>query len=294
MSADSLATHILSIYRRLPVLAALALVAGITPVAAQQHGHKTATRQYSQTQMMDMLDQVETGKTPFRAAQQAPQGSHQQRSMPGAGAGMMRQPMYSGAGRAPMGQGMFAGVGHASPAMMGQGMNSMHAGPGNSAALGMLQRNLNGGGGQFLQKLKQKLSAMEQGGGMAPGQGQMLQQMLQGQGGPPGMGRPGLSGAPNAQFGRGMGMAPIGRGMPAMGGGGMGGGGGMPAMGGGMGGGGGMPAMGGGGMAPMGGGPRSLLKRASATTSGAKTSGAAAATPNMNDLEKQFEQQYGK
>jgi hypothetical protein len=121
---------------------------------------------------------------------------------------------------------------------------------------------------QFMQKLKQKLSSMQQGGGGgrgAGGQGQFLQQMMQGQSAPGAMGRApmGRQGMPLSQSGMGMGMAPMTQSKASQ----------------------------------QHFTPGSLLKSASATTGGSGLSTPAAAAPaasTKSDLERQMEQEYGR
>jgi hypothetical protein len=197
--------------------------------------------------MMMMLDQVETGKT---TAQPTAHHAGQQMGF-GQGTPAAASSMPRGIRRAPS---------------LGA-MGAMGAIGGGAAGLGMLHGGMTGGGGQmqFMQKLKQKLSSMQQGGvggRGAGGQGQFLQQMMQGKSAPGAMGR-----------------APMGQqAMPMMSQSGMG--------------------MGTQSKAPQQHfTPGSLLKSASATTGGSSLSMPAAAAPaasTKSDLERQMEQEYGR
>ena len=190
------------------------------PVLAQQvHGtgsnrgkaqHISAP--YSPNQMTNMLDQIETGKSPNlppHTGQQLHQNHSVNRTGQGVYPGTVRTPVSS-----MMGHGMGMGaMGH------GMGMGAMGT-MGGGAGAGMT----GGGAAQFMQQLKQKLSSMqpqEGAGGESPGsaaggggmQAQLMQHLFQGQSAPGAMG-----GAPTGHFGTpmarpsrgmGMGMAPM-------------------------------------------------------------------------------------
>ncbi len=232
--------------------AVLAVFVANAPLLAQQvHGTGTGSSRgkaqpisapYSQNQMTNMLDQIETGKSPNLPAHSGHQmhqsQAHSVSSMghtsamgrgtyPGTvrtstpnmmGHGMGMGSMGHGMGMGAMGHGMGMGaMGHGmGMGAMGHGMGTM----GGGAGAGMT----GGGATQFMQQLKQKLSSMQPqegaggesagsaagGGGM---QAQLMQHLFQGQSAPGAMG-----GAPTGQFGMptsrpsrgmGMGMAPM-------------------------------------------------------------------------------------
>jgi hypothetical protein len=215
------------------------------PVLAQQvHGtgsnrgkaqHISAP--YSPNQMTNMLDQIETGKSPNlppHTGQQLHQNHSVNRTGQGVYPGTVRTPVSSmmghGMGMGAMGHGMGMGaMGHGMGAMgHGMGMGAMGHGMG-MGAMGTMGGGAGagmtgGGAAQFMQQLKQKLSSMqpqEGAGGESPGsaaggggmQAQLMQHLFQGQSAPGAMG-----GAPTGHFGTpmarpsrgmGMGMAPM-------------------------------------------------------------------------------------